>query len=258
MEKTFAIVCRPDALSRQIAGQIKEVLQAAGQQENNAEPDVVFVVGGDGTFLYAVHAYLEQWERVFFYGIHTGTLGFYSDYRDQELSEFLDVYLSGKTREFSCPLIQVDSALGTQYAINEMRIENVARTQTIGISVNGEFFETFRGTGLCVSTQLGSTAYNRSLRGAVVQEGLNVLQMAEIAGIHHSKFLSLGSPLVMQGSSVLQLHAEDFSGAILGTDQDVQRLDKVHDVTVRISQQRHIRVLRGREVSYFHRLQSLF
>ena len=257
--KNFAVVARPDEYSAQLKQVIAERLTAAGYTENETEPETCFVVGGDGTFIYAVHKYLDHLDKVRFYGIHTGTLGFFTDYRDCEMDEFLDAFLSGKVRETAYKLFEVHTGKGHEYyALNEMRVENITRTQVIDVFVDGEHFETFRGTGFCVATQLGSTAYNRSLHGAVMQEGLNLIEMTEIGGIHHSKFRSLGVPIVMRDDITLQFRSDDFSGALLGIDSDVFALEGADELTVRISPKKSVRMLKGREVSYFARLQTLF
>ena len=47
-------------------------------------PDLVISIGGDGTILEAVHQYLML---MLFVGIHTGTLGFYTDYQVDEVDQ---------------------------------------------------------------------------------------------------------------------------------------------------------------------------
>ena len=39
-------------------------------------------------------------------------------------------------------------------ALNEVRLENNRRSQVLGVYINGDFLETFRGNGLCVSCLL--------------------------------------------------------------------------------------------------------
>ena len=216
------------------------------------------MIGGDGTFIYAVHQYLDQLDKVCFYGIHTGTLGFYTDYQEADYEGVIETFLSGKYAQVYYPMLHVVTDQDEYYALNEMRVENITRTQVIDVFVDGEHFETFRGTGFCVATQLGSTAYNRSLHGAVMQEGLNLIEMTEIGGIHHSKFRSLGVPIVMRDDITLQFRSDDFSGALLGIDSDVFALEGADELTVRISPKKSVRMLKGREVSYFARLQTLF
>lgn len=256
--KNYAIVVRPDEVSKEIEKQIDERLKKNGYIRDDECPDIVFVVGGDGTFIIAVHQYMHMLDNAHFYGIHTGTLGFYTDYRDNELEEFLNAFLRKEYKEIDYPLLTASFASQKQYAINEVRIENAARTQVMEIFVNGKKFEDFRGTGICVCTQLGSTAYNRSLGGAVIQEGLHFIEMTEISGIHHVKYRSLGSPIVMAEMTELTFKSESFDGALLGIDSKVIPLDGVKEVKVYISTSHWVRMLRGRDVSYFDRLKSLF
>ena len=87
--KSFAIVSRRDTDSEGVAKKIRERLQSLNYTEDLDTPDEVIVVGGDGSFLYAVHKYTDILEKTVFIGVHTGTLGFFMDYKDTELDEFI-------------------------------------------------------------------------------------------------------------------------------------------------------------------------
>ncbi len=256
--KKFAIVARPDEVSTGLEAKTSEILLQHGWLRNQENPEIVIVIGGDGTFIYAVHQYLEQLDEVCFFGIHTGTLGFYTDYRDTDFDEFIGTLLNHNGEIQIYPMLR--AVVGDQrfYALNEIRIENAARTQVLNVAINGNDFEVFRGTGMSVCTQLGSTAYNRSLGGAVIQEGLDLIELVEISGIHHSKYRSMDAPFVLKSDSVISFKSDCFDGALLGVDADVYRLDGASEVVMQICQKRKIRVLRGRHVSYFERLKSLF
>ena len=254
---TYTIIDRQDDSSRILAGKIRDALNSAGYREDMGVPDTVFVVGGDGTFLYAVHQYLEHLDHVHFYGIHTGTLGFYTDYQESEADAFIAAFLDGTLKEAVYPLLEISDGHRTMYGLNEVRVENIARTQVIDVYINGTFFETFRGTGLSVSTQLGSTAYNRSLGGAVIEEGLNVIQLCEVAGIHHIKYRSLGSPVILKDTSRIELRSESYQDSYMGADSDVCILEDAHVLTIQVSE-RKVQMLKGKDMSYFHRLESLF
>lgn len=67
----------------------------------------------------------------------------------------------------------------------------------IQIDINDVTFEMFRGDGLCISTPSGSTAYNKSLGGAMVHPSIEALQIAEIASINNRVFRTMGSPLLL-------------------------------------------------------------
>lgn len=60
MKQKFAVVHRPDETSRQLKDELAGKLGEAGWTEDERQPDLVFAIGGDGTFLYAVHEYLDH------------------------------------------------------------------------------------------------------------------------------------------------------------------------------------------------------
>lgn len=256
---SYTIVSRPDDVSEALKHRTEEVLKRNGYERNDAEPKTVFVIGGDGTFLYAVHQYLDHLDSVRFFGIHTGTFGFYSDYRDTDFDAFMEVFLKQEVTEYCYPILEGSTDTGeTYYGVNEIRIENAARTQAMDVYINGRLLEQYRGTGMCVATQLGSTAYNRSLGGAVIQEGLNVIEMTEMSGIHHNKYRSLKSPLILSDQCEILFVTKSFAGALLGADSDVYALDQVKKLKISISKSKQVTMLKGRKVDYFDRLQNLF
>ncbi len=260
--RRYAMISRPDAASDELCERAIRDLDARGYIRDELHPDVAFVIGGDGTFIYAVHHMMRTIgrgiDKVHFYGIHTGTLGFYTDYKDADYDEFMADFFENRLHEASFPLLQAEYGPDMHNAVNEIRIENAARTQVMDVYVNGVFFETFRGTGMCVCTQFGSTAYNRSLGGAVIQEGMDFIELTEISGIHHSKYRSLDAPLILKKDTVLEFRSESFKGALLGCDADVYRLDDVNSVRIFVCKSAEVHMLRGRDVSYFERLKSLF
>ncbi|MBQ9326956.1 MAG: NAD kinase [Solobacterium sp.] len=255
---TYAVVARPDEVSNALKQQTDDILTQHGYTLDETAPDTVLVIGGDGTFIYAVHKYIDVLDRVRFFGIHTGTLGFYTDYRDTDFEEFIQTFLNGGVSEYSYPILEAKTERGTYYGINEIRVENASRTQDMDVYLNGRLFETFRGTGLCVSTQLGSTAYNRSAGGAVIQEGLSLIELTEIAGIHHSKYRSLNSPFILDDKTEISFSSASLKGALLGADSEVFSLDDVTKIDVSVSKEKQVKMLKGRNVYYFDRLHSLF
>ena len=255
---SYAIVSRPDAVSQRLKERLNRILSDHGFTLDEQVPETVLVIGGDGTFIYAVHKYIDVLDQVRFFGIHTGTLGFYTDYRDTDFEEFTSDFVKGRVTEYSYPILEGKTEHEIYYGINEIRVENAVRTQEMKVYLNNSLFETYRGTGMCVSTQLGSTAYNRSVGGAVIQEGLSLIQMTEIAGIHHSKYRSLNSPFVMSGDTEIVFTSKSFAGAMLGADSEVFPLENAKRIEISVSRSKFVRMLKGRDVYYFDRLQSLF
>ena len=147
----FSIVAKKDDYSHEVEEKVKRRLISEGWQYDKKYPELVICVGGDGTLLYAVHQYLHLLDDVMFLGIHTGTLGFFTDYTADELDICLHDILTQQFKIFSSRLleIQLDQGKEVKYALNEMRVENIVKSQHMDIYVDGEFFETCHGSGIC-------------------------------------------------------------------------------------------------------------
>ncbi len=64
----------------------------------------------------------------------------------------------------------------------------------IDVFIDDLHFETFRGDGIIVSTPTGSTGYNKSVHGAVVDPLLPCFQVSELASLNSNRYRTLGSP----------------------------------------------------------------
>ena len=98
--------------SQKVATALHRGLETAGVTIDSLNPDIVVTVGGDGTLLSAFHHYNDRLDKVRFVGIHTGHLGFYTDWRDYEVQELVDSLADDNGQSVSYPLlsIQVDYA----------------------------------------------------------------------------------------------------------------------------------------------------
>ena len=253
----FTTVTKNNEKSKNLEAKIYTDLIQDGWEANDQHPDIVIFIGGDGTLLYAVQKYLDLLDEVNFVGIHTGTLGFFTDYTEEEYPVFLKDMKERAPKIFCSKLLQIKTNKEEYYALNEMRIENVKRTQVIDVYVDNELFETCWGSGVCLSTQAGSTAYNRSLGGAVIDSGISLMQMAEITAIQHSKHRSLGNPYILKPDRIVEFKSDDFSDALLCFDHRNVSLEGVDKVTCTTSNH-SVRFARYREYSYLKRLKNLY
>ena len=126
--------------------------------------------------------YEEQLDRVRFVGVHTGHLGFYTDYRDFELDKLVENLKLDTGAQVSYPILNVkitfeNGDTRTIRALNEATIKRSDRTMVADVIINRVHFERFRGDGISVSTPTGSTAYNKSLGGAVLH--LSLIHISE-------------------------------------------------------------------------------
>ena len=257
----FYISAKLDETSMTLNKKLKNALYKHDWIEDEITPEIVFTIGGDGTFLHAVHKYLNRLNRINFVGIHTGTLGFYTDYEAEEINQLIQDVLYNQPKIEAIRMLKIETKNGKQknslYALNEARIENIIKTQIIHVYINDEYLEMFRGNGLCVSAQAGSTAYNRSINGAVMSMGIEGLQITEISGIHHKASRSLGSPLIISSKSNIVFKNDTFTKAVLCYDYKHISLDDMTEIKVNLSNKK-VKIARFRPTSYIRRLQSLF
>lgn len=199
----FAIQSRNDELSNRLMAEAKGYLIDFGLVFDEEEPEIVLSIGGDGTFLHAFHKYQHRLQNTSFVGIHTGHLGFYADWKPEEMEKLV---ISIARKEFDVieyPLLEVtinyrDSKESAIYlALNESTVKSPEVTLVMDVELNGEHFERFRGDGLCVSTPSGSTAYNKALGGAIIHPSLPSMQLTEMASINNRVFRTVGAPLVL-------------------------------------------------------------
>ncbi|MNZ91609.1 putative inorganic polyphosphate/ATP-NAD kinase 1 [compost metagenome] len=168
---------------------------------NDTAPEIVISIGGDGTLLQAFHTYVDQINDVAFIGIHTGHLGFYADWQADELEELVTMMANQSPKIVRYPLaeIEVETSVDSRsyLSLNEFTLKGVDGTLVAQININDEMFEMFRGDGIVISTPSGSTAYNKSLGGAIVHPSIESLQIAEIASINNRVYRTLGSSVML-------------------------------------------------------------
>ena len=69
-------------------------LESKGHIFDNENPELVFSIGGDGTFLKATHLYLDKLDKVVFACINKGQLGYFSDFFVEDIDDILDNFNS--------------------------------------------------------------------------------------------------------------------------------------------------------------------
>ncbi len=255
----YSIVSKKDSKSFHVEQRLIQMFRAYGWTYDDIYPSLVICVGGDGTLLYAVNQYIDIINEVQFVGIHTGTLGFFTDYTEDEIEECVRDILNKKPHidSYSLLEIQLDNKEKSLYALNEMRVENVVKSQILDIYIDDEFFETSRGSGVCICTQPGSTAYNRSLRGAVIDPGMEMMQLTEITPIQHSKHRSLGVPYIMMKNRRIRMTSDTFDTAMLCYDHKHVSLKDTKEIICTLSDKK-VNFARYREYSYLKRLKNLY
>ena len=227
--KTFNVYIKDNEVSEKISRGIIYNLTKKGLGVSE-KPDIVICIGGDGTFLRAIDHYKDRLDEVLFCGVHTGTLGFLTDFKVDQIPQLLDS-ISG--REYFVEKAQMlrtkifhDDGVAEYLSLNEGRIENNLTTLVLDVYVDNNHFETFRGNGLNFCTSTGSTGYNKSLGGAIVHPRVEGFQMCEIASINNREYRPLGSSFVFNTRHTVTLLIRDGEGLIFGYDTKAVELEK--------------------------------
>ena len=214
----IALYFKQNKLSDEQIAEYENKIVSYGFKLDHDNPDVVLFIGGDGTFLRAVHRYIDIVDKVKFIGLNKGHLGYFIGYNEDEIDLLLANLKSNKCHKESYRLLKASFSNSEIYAVNEIRIESPFQTLISEVEINGQKLETFRGNGLVVSSSLGSSAYNKSLSGAIVSPKLEALELTEIAPINNRIYHSLHSSLVLDSSSTITLKPKT-SNIIVGYDE---------------------------------------
>lgn len=227
------------------------------------EPDIVISIGGDGTLLSAFHRYAHALDRVRFIGVHTGHLGFYTDWREFNLEELVESLKEDKGEFIQYPLLDVEliyknkERISHFLALNESTIKRVDGTLVCDVYIRDEHFERFRGDGICVSTPTGSTGYNKSIGGAVLHPRLEALQLTEMASLNNRVFRTLSSPMVIAPDEWIKIRPIETEHFTLSIDQLVTKETEVVELRYRIADER-IRFAQYQHTHFWDRVEDAF
>ena len=147
--------------------------------------DAVLVLGGDGTVIQAARDLARR--DVPFLGINVGTLGYLTEVEASEYGQALDTLIRGEyyleKRMMLCG--EVFTEEGKTYAgkaLNDIVIsrQGVLRVVNFQIFVNGRYLNSYNADGMIISTPTGSTGYNLSAGGPIVEPGAEMLLITPI------------------------------------------------------------------------------
>jgi NAD+ kinase len=159
---------------------------AAAVNEITSDMNILVILGGDGTLLHVA----EQASRfgIPVVGVNLGGLGFLTEVAVEECYETLDAILAGtvKIEERLMFRTCIHDAAGRQsewrHALNDIVVSRGSLDRIVQLSTwaDQEYITTYRADGLIFATPTGSTAYNLSAGGPIVQPGLQAILVTPI------------------------------------------------------------------------------
>lgn len=205
----------------------------------NASADYNVVIGGDGSFLRAVHT--TSFSTIPFFGINTGHLGFYQEVSADRIEEYLDRLQQKDFRTDTLGLLQakVETHAWTYElnAVNEFTIQtNDKHILHLDIYFDGIHLESVAGDGVILSTPSGSTAYNLAAGGAILYQTLEGYQFAPLADIQSKEYRSLPGSIVVPSTSVCEVipRVSERDGLTITADGFRQKYLEIHKVTITV------------------------
>lgn len=191
-----SIASQFQALGAEVILDIEGILPLATIAKN---ADLVIAVGGDGTLLSTARRLVGA--SVPTLGVNLGKLGFLAEHDPEDINAYLNGHVPHNWQIEPKLMLQVSINGQTNYALNDVSIGQgvMNRLLNIDMIINDERATQYRADGLVISTPVGSTAYNLSLGGPILNQGLRAFVITPIA-----PHALTNRPIVIEGSSVVK------------------------------------------------------
>ncbi|MEY8331514.1 NAD(+)/NADH kinase [Lachnospiraceae bacterium 47-T17] len=147
--------------------------------------DLIFVIGGDGTLIRAARDTAQK--HVPLIGVNLGTLGYLCELEETTVFSAIDqimddnFVLEARMRLSGHP-VRAGEQLLPQTALNDIVIHRSGALQLVSlvVYVNGQYLYRFDGDGVIISTPTGSTGYNLSAGGPIVDPKARMILITPI------------------------------------------------------------------------------
>lgn len=217
------------------------------------DTDCIIVLGGDGTVLQAAReAKLRQVPMI---GVNLGTLGYMTEIEPSGLEEALERLLTGDYIQESRMMLNgkaclSDGSVREDWALNDITLSRSGSLQIIrfNIYVNGQFLNHYKADGMIVTTPTGSTGYNLSAGGPLVEPAAKLIMLTPICP--HS--LNQRS-IILSPEDVIEIEIPECQE---GRSQTVEvNFDGGHMIPLRTGDK--IRIARSEKVTEFIKLNQV-
>lgn len=146
------------------------------------DTECIIVLGGDGTMIRVVRKTRRMDIPVI--GVNLGTLGYLCELDKENMYYAIDRILEDKHIIEQRLMIKGyrKGAENGRTALNDIVVHptGVLAILRLNVYVNGQFLATYDGDGVIISTPTGSTGYNLSAGGPIIEPGANILALTPI------------------------------------------------------------------------------
>ena len=149
------------------------------------DTELVLVLGGDGTLIRAAAQLVDS--RLPLIGVNMGTLGYLCELEESNVYAAIDqlmedAYMVEERMMLSGSGVKAGKTVAEGTALNDIVIHRTGALSVVSliVYVNGEYLNTFRADGIILSTPTGSTGYNMSAGGPIVDPKAEMLLITPI------------------------------------------------------------------------------
>jgi NAD+ kinase len=199
---------RHDGFSREFPS-VEDYVSHAGETI-----DFALSVGGDGTFL--TTASMLGHLDIPILGINRGHLGYLAEVQSEDIETVLDQLINNQYTIEKRRMLEVscdqEGKIASPYALNEIAVlkSGLSSMITVDVTLNGEFLHNYKADGLLIATPTGSTAYNLSVGGPLLDPHVHAIILSPVAT--HSLNIR---PLVVLDDSKIDLKISSRNGNFL-------------------------------------------
>jgi len=229
--------------------------------DDHQDANVIVSIGDDGTFLQAVRQTGFR-DDCLYAGISTlSSRGFYCDFQIEDTEHMIQAASSEQIEVRRYPIIEVTiDNTASFFCLNECSIRSgIIKTFVMDVFIDDLHFETFRGDGMIVATPTGSTAYNKSVNGAVVDPLLPCIQVSELASLNNNRYRTLGSSFILSGKRklTLKISPEGNHYPLIGMDNEALSIRHIEKIDISLSD-RVIKTVRLKDNSFWEKVKRTF
>lgn len=152
--------------------------------KNISDADIIISIGGDGTFLKS--SKLSFGKPII--GINTGTLGYLTEVSPENIKKALQYLRDGNYQTEDRMMLEGEiiksdgKTIRIPESLNEIAIfKNTFGVVRFNAIVNGKVINSYTADGILVCTPTGSTAYNLSCGGPIVDPTAHIMTLTPIA-----------------------------------------------------------------------------
>ncbi len=221
------------------------------------KPDLVIVLGGDGTLLAAARVFASTGTPIL--SVNLGYLGFLTEVRLADLYSTLESWCKGchdvDERAMLHAALWRDGQEHSCYeALNEIVVSkgDIARMGDFSVELDGKKVARFRADGVIVSTPTGSTAYTLAANGPILTPDVDAMVVTPIC----PHLLTL-RPIVVRGDASLTVRVEGVPNLALLTVDGQQAVELIRGDELRCHRSVHtVKLVRLSESGFFEALRS--